>query len=187
MLHSEVISDLAKERKAVLMNRCNTVLAAAALLFLSICCATADESNDVFNAVYRIEKMTVQLVNGHAESKAAPGSASRIITQAIDEAVFGDLDGDGQVEAALFLSQDSGGSGTFFYVAAAQRADGRWRGTNAVFIGDRVAPEAIHIGDGVIIVQYLDRRPEDPMTVAPSVAKTLEIELVGGHLEVLQP
>jgi len=141
----------------------------------------------VLNAEYRIEKMRVQLVNGHAESEAAPGSAARIITQAIDEPVFGDLDGDGQVEAALFLSQDTGGSGTFSYVAAAQWVDGRWRGTNAILIGDRVAPEAIHIGDGVIIVRYLDRRPEDPMTQAPSVTKTLEIELVGGHLEVLQP
>lgn len=64
--------------------------------------------------------------------------------------------------------------------------NGRWKVANAIFIGDRVAPETIDINNGVIVVRKLDRRPDESMDVMPSVAKVLELELVGGHLEVLQ-
>ena len=87
----------------------------------------------------------------------------------------------------LFLSQTTGGSGTSYDMAAAIARDGRRQATNAVFNGDRLVPKTIYISDGLIAVRFLDRGPEDPMTVKPSVAKTLEIELVGGHLEVFEP
>lgn len=139
------------------------------------------------DASYLIDNQAVQLIDGHAESEAAPGSAAKVVTHVVKDPVFGDLDGDGQADAALFLSHASGGSGTFTYVAAVMMKDGRCQGTNAVFLGDRVTPQAIRIVDGVIVARYLNRRPEEPMAVTPSVAKTIEIELLGGHLEVLQP
>ena len=162
-------------------------LAGAILTALMVCPVYATGPDGVLNAAFRIDGQTVQLVNGRAEAAAAPGSSAKVVTQVVNDSVFGDLDGDGQADAALFLSQTSGGSGTFYYVAAVIAKDGRWQGTNAVFIGDRVAPQTIRIGDGVIVARYLDRRPEESMAVTPSVAKTLEIEIVGGHLEVRQP
>ncbi len=162
-------------------------LAGAILAALMICPARATGPDGVRNAAFRVDGQTVQLVNGRAEAAVAPGSAAKVVTQVVNDSVFGDLDGDGQADAALFLSQTSGGSGTFYYVAAVIAKDGRWQGTNAVFIGDRVDPQSIRIKDGVIDIRYLDRRPEESMAVAPSVGKNLEIELVGGHLEVLQP
>lgn len=165
----------------------NPFIAGAILAALMVCPARATGPDGVLNTVYRVDSQPVQLTNGRAEAAAAPGSAAKVVTQVVNGPVFGDLDGDGQSDAALFLSQTSGGSGTFCYVAAAIKKNGRWKGTNAVFIGDRVVPQTIRIGDGVIVIQYLDRRPEESMAVTPSVKKNLEIELVGGHLEVLQP
>jgi len=160
----------------------------AAFLLLPALSSSAESGPDnPQNIRYRIDKQMVQLINGYAESEAARGSAAKIITRVVNEPVYGDLDGDGKADAALFLSQDLGGSGTFLYVAAAISKDGRWLGTNAVFIGDRVAPQTIRIGEGLIDVRYLDRSPEESMAVAPSIVNALELELVGGHLEVLQP
>lgn len=160
---------------------------AALLVFPALWGSAGSGRNSPRDAVYRVGKQAVQLIDGYSESEAAPGSTAKIVTLVVKDPVFGDLDGDGQADAALFLSQASGGSGTFLYVAAAVAKNNRWQGTNAVFIGDRVAPQTIRIGDGVIVARYLDRRPEESMAVTPSVEKTLEIEIVNGHLEVRQP
>ena len=50
---------------------------------------------------------------------AAPGSASRIVTRYFGSEVRGDLNGDGREDVAFLLTQQSGGSGTFFYAVAA--------------------------------------------------------------------
>jgi hypothetical protein len=165
----------------------NILLVGAIMAVLLVCPVWADGPDGVLNAAYRIDNQTVRLINGRAEREAAPGSAAKIITGAAGNPVYGDLDGDGQADAALFLYRQTGGSGSFYYVAAAQFVNGRWQGTNAVFVGDRVAPKTIDISDGVIIARYLDRRPEESLTEAPSIVKTLELELVGGYLDVLQP
>src|SRR3990167_3443169 len=52
-----------------------------------------------------------------------------------------DLDGDGIPDLAFLLTQESGGSGTFFYlVGAIQTPNNTYKGTHAVFLGDRIAP-----------------------------------------------
>ncbi|UCF90834.1 MAG: hypothetical protein JSW39_21485 [Desulfobacterales bacterium] len=149
--------------------------------------AQADAADGALNAVYGIVNQAVQLVDGRAESEAAPGSVIKTITIVVGKPVCGDLDGDGNEDAALFLSQDLGGSGTFFYVAAAMFNEGRWQGTNAVLVGDRVVPGTISIRSGVVTARYADRMPEQPMAQKPSVAKTLNLKLVNGRLEAIQP
>lgn len=125
-------------------------------------------------------------MDGRSEGEAAPGSAAKIITRMVEGPVFGDLNGNGHKEAALLLSQETGGSGTFFYVAAAIAKDGRLRCTNAVSIVDQVDPQTICVGDGVIVARYKDR----PLSIHGGAAvnrEEIEFEIVGGHLEVLQP
>jgi hypothetical protein len=82
-------------------------------------------------------------------------------------------------DAVLFILQDPGGSGTFFYVAAALQKSGMYRGTNAVFLGDRISPQTIKIQKGMILVNYADRRPDEPMAAPPSVKKTKFIGAFG--------
>jgi hypothetical protein len=86
--------------------------------------------------------------------------------------VHGDLDGDGTDDAALILVHQPGGSGTFYYVAAALAADGIYRGTNAVLLGDRIAPQPLLIRNGVINANYADRGADEAMAVAPSIGQS---------------
>lgn len=137
----------------------------------------------VLNATYMIETTAVRLVDGRAEAEAAPDSATKMITAVYGKPVLGDLDGNGREDAALFLEHDPGGSGTFYYVACAIAKNGDYAGTNAVLLEDRVVPRSIQIQNGVIIVHYDYRRPDEPMVTPPSVAKTVYLKLKAGRLE----
>ena len=138
-------------------------------------------------ASYRIERQEVRLINGQAEAEAAPGSATKIKTSVLGQPVFGDLNRDGNEDAALFLMHQSGGSGTFYYVAAALNANGGFLGTNAVLLGDRIAPQTIEIRDGVVIANYADRRPEESMSTPPSVGISKYLVIKAGKLVTMEP
>lgn len=126
---------------------------------------------DPLNTTYYIDGQSVILVDGKSEVEAAPGSASKTTTMIFGEPVMGDLSGDGNADAAIFLTQSSGGSGTFYYAAAAIRGmDGNMaRGTNTIFLGDRIAPQNIEIKNGKMIANYADRDIREPMTASPSI------------------
>ena len=113
---------------------------------------------------------------------AVPGSATKIITAVFGNPVFGDLDGNGKTDAAILLVQDPGGSGTFYYVAAALGTDGEYSGTEAVFIGDRIKPEDMDIRNGTVLVKYKDRKPNDAMSVSPSILKSHMLTVKNGKL-----
>lgn len=124
---------------------------------------------DPFNASYIIEGKEVQLRNGRAEEQSVPGSAATFMTFVFGEPVYGDVDGDGDEDAALVLVQDPGGSGTFYYGAVAINEGGSFRGLNALLLGDRIAPQTHEIQGDMFVYNYADRNPEDPMTESPSV------------------
>ena len=142
---------------------------------------------DPRNATYMVDGRQVSLNDGRCETEAAPGSASRIATVVFGKPVAGDLDGDGDEDAALFLMHSPGGSGTFYYVVVSINDGGGYRGTNAVLLGDRISPLQIGIRDGVVVVDYADRRPDDPMAAPPSVGKTKYLILHNGCLTEMMP
>ena len=90
----------------------------------------------------------------------------------------GDLNGDGAPDVAFIVTTDGGGSGTFYYVIAALSTGSGYQSTNAILLGDRIAPQTTEIKDGEVIVNYADRKPSDPMTTPPSVgvSKYLKVE-----------
>src|SRR5579872_5400165 len=92
-------------------------------------------------ASYTIDGKTIALVNGYAAVPAAPGSASQVVTQYFGNDAFGDLTGNGTKDVAFLITQNSGGSGTFYYVVAALQTSSGYVGTNAVLLGDRIAPQ----------------------------------------------
>jgi hypothetical protein len=142
---------------------------------------------DPLDASYMVEGQEVRLVAGRREVQAAPGSATKIRTLVWGKPVYGDLDGDGVDDAALFLVSEPGGTGTFYYVAAALNVNGTFRGTNAVLLGDRIAPQNIAIRNGVVVANYADRRPEEPMSALPSVGKSKYLTLKDGALVAVEP
>lgn len=96
--------------------------------------------------------------------------------------VKADIDGDGREDVGFLVTQDGGGSGTFFYVVAALNTGNGYRGTNGVLLGDRIAPQTTEIQNGKLLVNYADRKPSDPMTTAPSVGVSSYFSVQNGEL-----
>lgn len=139
---------------------------------------TKAPSADYKNITYSVNGANVTLVNGYAESEIAPGSASKLATRYFGNEAIGDLTGNGTADVAFIITQDGGGSGVFYYVVAALATPDGYEGTNAILLGDRIAPQATGIRNGEVIVNYAERKPDEPMTAQPSigVSKYLRIE-----------
>ena len=92
--------------------------------------------------------------------------------------VSADFNRDGFIDEAFLITRDGGGSGTFYYVVVALNSDNGYRGTNGIFLGDRIAPQTTEFRNGEIIVNYAERRAAEPMTTRPSVgvSKYLKLE-----------
>lgn len=126
------------------------------------------------DATYIIEDDPVTLINGKAEKEIASGSASKIEVAVWGEPVKGDLTGDGISDGALILTYSAGGSGVFYYIAADiyNFESGKTIGTNAILLGDRIAPQNISINNREIIVNYADRKKGEAMILKPSIGIT---------------
>ncbi len=140
-----------------------------------------DESNlpvSYKDATYLVDGKTIKLTNGTSEIPAAPGSASKITTKYFGNEIKKDLDGDGKTDVAFILTQNSAGSGTFFYVVGALNKSTGWVTIPSVLLGDRISPQTTESGPGKqIIVNYVDRKFGEPMTTRPSVGKSLTLLL----------
>jgi len=141
---------------------------------------------DAQNATYIIEGEEFTLINGKSEKEIASDSASKIITQYFGNDVKADFNGDGINDVAFLLTQNSGGSGTFYYVAVALSSGNGYKGTNAILLGDRIAPQITEFQNGEIIVNYADRKPDEPMTANPSVGISKYFKVNGGMLVEIQ-
>jgi hypothetical protein len=134
------------------------------------------------DATYNIEGHEVQLAQGRAEEDSAPGAASKTVTQIFGEPVYGDVNDDGANDAALLLSVDAGGSGTFYYVAVALKDGEGYLGTNAILLGDRIAPQTVEIRNGVVIANFAERAPDAAMTDQPTEGVSAYLTVSGALL-----
>jgi hypothetical protein len=145
--------------------------------------ADRDTAQTPRDATYLIDSEKYDLRDGHVTVEIVPGAASKTVVQIFGEPVSGDLNKDGVPDAAVLLVQTTGGSGTFYYVAAALSHEGAFVGTQAAFIGDRITPRQMAIQHGVVIVDYADRRPGEAMAVSPSLEKSAYLVLRDGRLD----
>jgi hypothetical protein len=137
---------------------------------------------DYRNAEYLIDGQRIKLADGLAEAEASPGSAPRIVTRYFGNELGTDLNDDGREDVVFLLTQQRGGSGTFFYAVAALNTEAGYLGSDGYRLGDRIAPQAIVVSrdprhKNVIVVNYADRRPDEPMTAQPSVGKSVYLKL----------
>lgn len=137
---------------------------------------------DPKNCTYDIEGDSITLENGYSEIAAAPGSASKKVTRYFGNEATGDFNNDGIADTAFILTQSSGGSGTFYYVVAAVSGNNTCHGTNAIFLGDRIAPQTTESDGNLIKVNYANRKPGEPMTTSPSLGVTKQFSIEDGIL-----
>ena len=133
--------------------------------------STQPLADDPRNAVYEIDGETLPLRNGMLERPIVEGSAAKDRTHVLGPPVFGDLDGDGENDAVAWLVRQTGGSGSFYYLAGAYGEGEGYRGTTALLVGDRIVPRDIVIEHRVVSARFLDRSPEESMAVPPTVAQ----------------
>ncbi|MBU1293057.1 META domain-containing protein [Patescibacteria group bacterium] len=141
-----------------------------------------DTATDYKNAEYIIEGQRVKLQDGIAETQSAPGSASKSVTRYFGNEISADLDNDGREDVVFVLTQEGRGSGTFYYVVAALNTEEGYVGSEAYVLGDRIAPQSTELSQNpghqnVIVVNYMDRAPGEPMTAQPSVGRSVWLKL----------
>ncbi len=132
---------------------------------------------DPLNHSYLIEKEKVILRDGHAREKI-PGTTAVIITEIIRRPVYADITGDGIKEAVSIVMQHTGGTGTFYYLVAADST----RLIESYFLGDRINIVSLKVLKDTITVQYLDRSGTQPMAMKPSVPSSKDFKLIDNRL-----
>ncbi len=125
------------------------------------------------DATYLIQGERVTLKDGVSYKPAIPESSFAIETKLFGNEVNYDFNSDGRVDTAFILTQNTGGSGTFYYLVVALDTPEGYKGSEAMFIGDRIAPQTTNIKDGLIVVNYADRNPGEPFTTKPSLVKSI--------------
>ncbi len=137
---------------------------------------------DYKDGLYRIGNTSVQLKDGFAETEAALGSVSKITTRYFGNEYKTDLNNDGREDVVFLITQDTGGSGTFYYVVAAINVEEGYVGSDGYLLGDRIAPQNIGLSPNpkhknVIVANYADRATGEPITARPSVGKSAYLKL----------
>lgn len=142
----------------------------------------APAAADYKDAEYRIDGVQVQLKDGIAEVAAAPGSASKITTRYFGNEYKTDLNDDGREDVVFLVTQETGGSGVFYYVVGALNTERGYVGSDGYLLGDRIAPQTTGASPNprhknVIVANYADRAAGEPMTTQPSVGKSAYLKL----------
>ena len=137
---------------------------------------------DYKNGSYTIDGTRVELKNGVSIVEAAPGSATKIETRYFGNDLVTDLNGDGLEDHVFLVTQNTGGTGTFYYVVAALNTPDGYVGSDGYRIRDRIAPQNINLRTNprhknVIVANFAERAPGEPMTARPSVGKSVYLKI----------
>ncbi len=124
---------------------------------------------DPSSATFTFDGEAVTLSNGRSEEAVVPGSTLVEETLLLDKFAYGDINADNKEDTVLLLARYGAGSGTFIYLAGFISGPVTYRGTEAIFIGDRITPQSISVGGRTVTVSYLDREDDEAFAVEPTV------------------
>jgi hypothetical protein len=128
---------------------------------------------DVENMNYIVGSESFILKDGKAEKDYVKGGAVKNKLSVFGEPVYGDLDNDGDVDAATYLVNDAGGSGTFYYGVLVMNNKGSFAATNAMFLGDRIDNTTLRIDDGHAVFGFNTTAGLDNKAKIPFIKKTV--------------
>jgi hypothetical protein len=155
--------------KSIWNHRCLVAAPLLVVLVLSAACGGAGTAplteEDLKNAEYQgIYPEVVKLTDGQYEGEPfVEGGASRPTVLFAEPYASGDLDGDSVDDAAVLLVENSGGSGSFVYLAAVLNRGGRPENVDTQLLGDRAQIQSLAIANGQISVTMITHGPDDPM------------------------
>ena len=117
----------------------------------------------------------MKLVGGVARSKF-------MLTRYFGNDLAIDLNNDGREDKVFLVTQESSGSGIFYYVLAALNTEEGYLGSDGYFLGDRIAPQTTEVSPNpkhknVVVINYADRLPSEPMSTPPSQGKSVYLKL----------
>lgn len=138
---------------------------------------------DPSGATFIFDNGAITLSQGKYSRALAPNSVIREETSLTNIRGYGDINNDGKNDAVSILVQSGGASGVFIYLAGYVSGPVTYKGTNAIFIGDRITPQSILINGGNITLSYLDRKPDEPFAAEPTVSTTKTFEYRSGVLQ----
>jgi heat shock protein HslJ len=118
------------------------------------------------NATYSgigLDGQPITLTGGEYESEPlAPDSDIRQRVVMVPYGVrYGDLNGDGAADAVVFLSENTGGTGDFIYIAAQLNQAGQPVDAGSVWIEDRIQIISVAIEDGQVMLEVTAEGPGD--------------------------
>ncbi len=156
-----------------------TPAAAALLAAMQPAVAEPVPLSALANAEYHgIYEQPVTLKDGRYEGEPfLADGASRPTVILIDHMVaVGDLDADGEQDAAVLLVENSGGSGSFVYLAAVSLAGGKAKNLATTQLGDRVQVRNLSQAEGAVVVDLIVAGEEDASALpATKVRKTFQV------------
>jgi len=119
-------------------------------------------------ATYSIEGNQFTLRDGAVSHTSVLNSAVSEKVTLTGEPTTVDINSDGNKDAIVILKHEPGGTGSYYYVAAAFRQDDEYVTSPAVLLGDRVVISGIDITAEGFNVRYLDRRPDQDFSMQPT-------------------
>jgi hypothetical protein len=137
-------------------------------------------------APFTIDGVSVTLKDG-VSSVAQADSNAMVVTQYFGNEVEADVNNDGMLDTVFLVTQNSGGSGTFFYVVATLKTEQGYQGTNAVLLGDRIAPQSSVATDEGVLVTFATRAEDEPISTEPSVGVSKLFTVQAGALVEVLP
>lgn len=140
---------------------------------------TPEKNMNPKNTSYNIEGEQIALVNGIGKS------TNTTITYFGNELRV-DVDGDGKEDTAFLVTSQNAGTGNFYYLVVALNKDGEYVGTNGILLGDRIAPQTTEFRNGEIVVNYADRKIDEPVTTKPSIGVSRYFKINNDTLAEIQ-
>ena len=132
--------------------------------------SSAQAPADPANAGYYIDGIVYTLVNGELE-QAIEDSTTVNKFKLLDFKAVGDINKDGTDDVAVVLTNDAGGSGTFYYLAIFTSGSSPVI-ENTSYLGDRIVVKDITFTNNQFQVKYLDRDSESDMASDPTIEIT---------------
>lgn len=122
-----------------------------------------------------------QFKNGEYEDLA-----SRIYARIYNnKIVFGDIDNDGDKDAAVITTINTGGSGNVRELAIMKNHNGKSLYLTSINLGDRVGINSITIESGIITLDMVIHTPNDP-SCCPTQKEVIKYKLINNQLEKIR-